>query len=297
MSQTSLDSTTEQSGPRWSGTWPRSGCVSSGIAYQQRPSAPLTDVIGSSPLLLPTPRARVDKEHGRDGKHWGELRPTVEALLPTPTAQDGDNVEGESQLRRNSPPLNAVVRLLPTPNASLQNYDEDPEQFLARREKLKERHNNGNGIGLPLGVAVKLLPTPRASQNEARQMKRTPSQEAGTHGRSLGAEIAETVKLLPTPTSASYQQGGTAAEQTAIKEILGVFESTGESTDPPSNDGKPSTGLRLSPLFVGWMMGTPSCNACGREWTDPDCRHSVTAFTSTSASSPLSTSSSARGSG
>lgn len=30
--------------------------------------------------LLPTPRARVDKEHGADGKHWGELRPVVESL-------------------------------------------------------------------------------------------------------------------------------------------------------------------------------------------------------------------------
>lgn len=46
---------------------------------------------------------------------------------------------------------------------------------------------------------VSLLPTPRASANENRQTKRTPSQEAGTHGLSLAAEVCS---LLPTPTVA-----------------------------------------------------------------------------------------------
>jgi hypothetical protein len=41
-----------------------------------------------------------------------------------------------------------------------------------------------------------LLPTPRAAEREARQGKRTPSQEAGTHGKSLYAEV-QTLALLP----------------------------------------------------------------------------------------------------
>lgn len=41
---------------------------------------------------------------------------------------------------------------------------------------------------------VSLLPTPRASANENRQTKRTPSQEAGMHGLCLAAEVCE---LLP----------------------------------------------------------------------------------------------------
>ena len=40
------------------------------------------------------------------------------ALLPTPTAQDGANNGGPSQFQRNTLPLNAEVKLLPTPNAS-----------------------------------------------------------------------------------------------------------------------------------------------------------------------------------
>jgi hypothetical protein len=62
---------------------------------------------------------------------------------------------------------------------------------------------------------------------------------------------------------------------------IALSEWHGVTTSPPSPDGKPFTGLRLNPSFVGWMMGTPSCGECGREWTDPDCPHSVTAFMST----------------
>jgi hypothetical protein len=54
--RTSLLSTTEPSGERFSGRWPRSGSMSSGTAFQRQPSAPLTAVTGSSPLL-PTPTA------------------------------------------------------------------------------------------------------------------------------------------------------------------------------------------------------------------------------------------------
>lgn len=42
-----------------------------------------------------------------------------------------------------------------------------------------------------------LLPTPRASENEQRTTRRTPSQEAGTHGKYLAAEV---MSLLPTRT-------------------------------------------------------------------------------------------------
>lgn len=165
------------------------------------------------------------------------------SLLPTPTVNDARNLSAPSQEDRNGPGLPTVVRLLPTPDASVANYGEEPETFLARQAELKEEHGNGNGVGTPLTIAV---------------------------------------KLLPTPTSASYEQGGTAAEQTEIKRGLGLL-SPGGSTSPRSDAGKPSTGPRptLSPDFVGWMMGTPQCTVCGAEWTDPACQHSATAYTST----------------
>ncbi|MFI1183370.1 hypothetical protein ACH4UT_28005 [Streptomyces sp. NPDC020799] len=55
--------------------------------------------------------------------------------------------------------------------------------------------------GMNLRHVVSLLPTPRASANENRQTKRSPSQEAGTHGKCLAAEVCE---LLP---EAAHQVG------------------------------------------------------------------------------------------
>ena len=127
------------------------------------------------------------------------------AMLPTPTRQDGSNVAGRSQEERNTPPLNAMVRMLPTPRARV-------------------------------------------------------DKEHGPDGKHWG-ELRPVVESL----------------------------STGATTSPPSSDGKPSTALRLNPSFVEWMMGTPVCGECGRGWTDSDCPHSATAFTSMSPGSSVST--------
>jgi hypothetical protein len=107
-------------------------------------------------------------------------------------------------------------------------------------------------------------------------------------------EITATVlSLLPTPTRSEGEtergrRGAGSVANGGGQTLRGAL-SDGATISPPSTDGKRSMGLRLNPSFVGWMMGTPSCGECGREWTDPDCPHSATAFTSTSRSSSGST--------
>lgn len=232
---------------------------------------------GSSPLL-PTPRASVDKDHGPDGKHWSELRPTIVGHLPTPTTNDAKNdTAPPSQSDRHSPGLRTiatsllptpaaadgqrgadyaranreasggddlltgVVKLLPTPNASVANDGESPATWLPRAEALKEKHGNGNGVGMPLSI---------------------------------------TVQLLPTPTRENHRQS-TAPNPRSDRDTLGDLvhkwsesESSGESTPEPSSDGKRSSVPRLNPSFVEWMMGAPE------GWTDPDCPLSATEFKS-----------------
>jgi hypothetical protein len=101
------------------------------------------------------------------------------------------------------------------------NVDWTPE-IVALGGRLKAEMHRLNERGPATGrVAdhdlLTLLPTPRASESEARQTRRTPSQEAGTHGKSLAAEIA----LLRTPTSAPWNQGGCGGEPEAeIKRLL-----------------------------------------------------------------------------
>ncbi|MFI6883181.1 hypothetical protein [Streptosporangium canum] len=106
--------------------------------------------------------------------------------LPTPRARDWKG-------RGYDDGLPTVVELLPTPTTS-----------------------EGTGVGhaarggMNLRHTVSLLPTPRASERENRQTKRSPSQEAGTHGLCLAAEVAA---LLPTPWA---PRGGSATETTAL---------------------------------------------------------------------------------
>lgn len=91
-------------------------------------------IVGTRPSdearhLLPTPAAQepggtVEQYHERlrkaDGREptFTPLGMLVESLLPTPTTQDAANTGGASQWERNTPPLNALVSLLPTPSAS-----------------------------------------------------------------------------------------------------------------------------------------------------------------------------------
>jgi hypothetical protein len=210
-------------GEPFSGIWPRSGMTWRGIAFRLPPSALRTAVTGSSPLLG-TPTAR-------DWKDTGDMT----------------NVPTNGLLGRQVREL----KMLPTPNASMANYEEEPETWEPRRAAAAERHGN-NGIGMPLPIALKLLPTPTAGD----------------------------VKQARNKTLTGRRDGSQHHSGTTLTDV--AYEWSGASTSPPSGAGSASTGLRLSPSFVEWMMGAPACAECGRGWTDIDCPHSVTAYTSTS---------------
>jgi hypothetical protein len=89
--------------------------------------------------------------------------------------------------------------LLPTPDASVANYAEDPDKWQARADLLKVKHGNGNGT--PLAVAVKMLPTPRSSDMNG----------AGVHGQG-GMDLRTAMQLLPTPTARGVKDTGAPAE-------------------------------------------------------------------------------------
>ena len=85
--------------------------------------------------LLPTPAVN-DMGAGKTVEHWDEWTDAMKSkhgngnghgpslsiealrLLPTPTTQDAANDGGPSQFDRNTPPLNAMVKLLPTPSVA-----------------------------------------------------------------------------------------------------------------------------------------------------------------------------------
>lgn len=175
------------------------------------------------------------KEHesvgaGDGSSEFGESD-SQDRLLPTPMtinrtserAKTGRETSGPS---RGGPSygLEDVVKLLPTPNASQFNYNEDPEQWLKRREILAAKHTNGNGAGLPLGIAVKLLPTPLSSMK--------------------GPSQAELDAGNPKSRLETVRNWGDYSES-----VVRWADVVGE--DPP----EPLDGQHLSPEFVRWMMG------------------------------------------
>ena len=156
--------------------------------------------------------------------------------------------------------------LLPTPAASNPNDEEPTESWLARRERVKETANNGNGMGMPLGVAVRLLPTPRAARGAS-----------GTETMSrLGAERDDTgdrqgnVVLLPTPMTSDDRSPAPADLRRAHQQLRAVvnwgeyepavrlWESlTRPAPAPTLPDGK-NGNHRLAAVFPEWMMGYPA---------------------------------------
>ncbi|WEH37749.1 hypothetical protein PZB75_14620 [Streptomyces sp. AM 4-1-1] len=144
-------------------------------ALSARPtSVPHTSATASSSSPgLPTPAAR----DWRGGGQRGQFPTAIGSLLPTPSTSESTGAGHAAQGGMN---LRHVVSLLPTP---------------VRADG--ERQSSVFGRGNPT-LRGALLPTPRASANENRQTRRTPSQQAGKHGLCLAAEVADPTGA-PTP--------------------------------------------------------------------------------------------------
>ena len=111
-----------------------------GRAYRQRLWVPA--ISGTGGGALPTPR-------------------TCSAMA-APVNSRG-NLEGER-----FPNLETVIgRMLPTPSACVANDGERPETWLTRRERVKAKMINGNGMGMPLPIAAQLR-TPCANDWKGR---------------------------------------------------------------------------------------------------------------------------------
>lgn len=125
----------------FSETWPRSGTMRSGIAYQLAPLAPRTSEIESG--LWPTP---VVPNGGRSVAHVSDWRGRS-------AYHNGKKVQVD---------LLQAVRRWPTPTAKDTSLTTDLAKIQKRREIQKAKGINGNGFGPSLGEAVRLVPTPTA---------------------------------------------------------------------------------------------------------------------------------------
>lgn len=173
-------------------------------------------------------------------------------------------------LSRLVPSMRPIVEiasgLWPTPDAAAMNVGADPAKHMARLERLKAMHGNGNGAGLTIGMAAQvhgaaLWRTPNtvdakggtrtdisAGQvqlcHQARAMWPTP-----VVTDSIGARNATSTRSNPTSkhhagttlTDAAWFQDGIAQPGQAHRGSL-------EQTEKPG---------ALNPAFVCWLMGFP----------------------------------------
>lgn len=176
----------------FSETWPRSGSMRSGTAYQRRPVAPLTGATGLG--LLPTPEASNTKasamrSNGRSPRNF---------MLPTPRAAGMDAMGADL-----SKSLVRAQQVWPTPAAMDTGLTTDLDRIEARRQKAKATGINGNGFGLSLGEAVRLYPTPAA--RDFRSPNATPYSERG--GGKKGEQLPNAVGGALNPTWVEWLMG------------------------------------------------------------------------------------------
>lgn len=185
-------------------TLPKWGRMSSG-ACSPRPTLERR-IAGSGSSSWPT--ATAGCPDATAANRGGRKNPTlmdVAAKFPLwPTARTsgangaGSHGEGGMDLRTRA-------AMWPTPDAFVSNDGEQPDTFLARKAKVKESAQNGNGMGTPLAMSVKLWSTPRASDGE----KGGPNMSFGAGGTPLPAQAS---LFLPAPRTSMDGSGGSQPE-------------------------------------------------------------------------------------
>ena len=221
----------------YSETFPRSGMMRSGTAYQLPPLVPLTAATESG--YWPTP-VKVDTGLSTDLEKIQARRERIKAK--------GINGNGFGLN------LGEAVRLWPTPNAS--SNDKTPcltDALLAWEGRPRE---NGAKVQARLQDAAAFWPTPRAMDARGAGPETKDETLVRRANTNFGLNLSETVqvaerKLFPTPTR-SMHKGSSAGAMTRLSGASRL----NDRLDYAVEQGNIKTG-RLNPLWVAWLMGFP----------------------------------------
>jgi len=147
--------------------------------------------------------------------------PTPQSVEPTSRKRPSRAATG-----RTTEYLGRTVQLAgwPTPDAQAMNLGADPETHLARLERLKAKHHNGNGAGLTLGVASQMAGWATLTAGDARNGRNRTANRSNPQSR--------------------HHDGQTLSDQVHGMTANGFRAST----------AKPAA---LNPDFTRWLMGYP----------------------------------------
>lgn len=159
----------------------------------------------------------------------------------------------------------------PTPDANVMNDGEDPQTWLDRAARLKAKHGNGNGAGMPLAVAGAMWSTPDVCSGARDMSKIDPqAQKRANTKRTIG--LPTEAANWPPPTARDHKGGGDAVTRPDGKSRMDMLDWRAEAFSRPVqsiHDGRelsPTTRTlrpRLNPAFACWLMGWPIW------WTNP----------------------------
>lgn len=232
FSRTSKDTSSEASAPS-SVTLTNWGSMRSGEFIQQpKPDTPTAATESSSwPTATMMDGLRAGKEENYE--EWKKAR-------------DRHAAKGVNKHFHLNAASSKWAALWPTPNASLTNDGESVEGFEARQAKWAHKYHNS----MPLTVKVKQWPTPRAITGGAESAQR--KQELG-RTLSGGSDLQAEAQNWATPTARDYKDGTDPSPNAPTNALLGrqALRVTGQMS--PS-----STGRRLNPWFVEWLMSFPA---------------------------------------
>lgn len=156
----------------------------------------------------------------------------------TPNAHDGRRPGADLNSTQGAN-LSRDAAQWPTPSSSIANDGESPETWHARAAKLKEKHGNGNGAGLPLTIASVQWPTPAARDSKGPNSEQHALETGG--GRKHMDQLANFVAHTPLDCLRPDPQ-----------------THDGPQSLPPNPGAHPPSTKRLNPYFTEWLMGWPA---------------------------------------
>jgi hypothetical protein len=108
----------------------------------------------------------------------------------------------------------------PTPDANVMNDGEDPQTWMDRAAKLKEKHGNGNGAGMPLAVAGAMWMTPNVP-NGGRSVSAEPVASKGMtkDGEKKTVGLESQTRHWATPTASEATGAGHPQSKTGAPNL------------------------------------------------------------------------------